>query len=41
MTCGGGYRVIYRVSADTGRNDTAGDVLVLRIFGPRQDRRTP
>jgi hypothetical protein len=29
---------LYRVVPDTGRNDTAGDVLVLRVFGPGQDR---
>ncbi len=33
-----GYRVLYRVEPDTGRNDTAGNVLVLRVFGPGQDR---
>jgi plasmid stabilization system protein ParE len=36
----GGYRALYRVSPDTGRNDTAGDVRVLRVFGPGQDRGT-
>ena len=34
----GGYRVIYQVDPDTGRNDTAGNVLILRIFGPGQSR---
>ncbi len=33
-----GYRVMYIVEPDTGRNDTAGDVLVLRVFGPGQSR---
>jgi hypothetical protein len=33
-----GYRVIYRVDPDTGNNDTAGEVLVLRVFGPGQAR---
>ncbi len=33
-----GYRVIYEVTPDTGQNDSAGDVLVLRVFGPGQDR---
>jgi hypothetical protein len=28
--------VITRVSPDTGRNDTAGHVTILRIFGPGQ-----
>jgi len=27
-----GYRVVYRVTPDTGNNATAGDVLVLRVF---------
>ena len=30
--------VIYEVHPDTGRTATAGDVLVLRVFGPGQDR---
>ena len=34
----GGYRALYRVVPDTGRSETAGDVLVLRGFGPGQDR---
>ncbi len=38
LPCDGGYRALYRVFPDTGRNDTAGDVLVLRVFGPGQDR---
>ena len=33
-----GHRIIYRVDPDTGSNATAGDVLVLRVFGPGQDR---
>jgi plasmid stabilization system protein ParE len=33
-----GYRVRYRVKPDTGRNATAGNVLVLRVFGPYQNR---
>jgi plasmid stabilization system protein ParE len=37
--CGGGWRVLYRVRPDTGRNETAGDVRVLRVYGPGQDRR--
>jgi hypothetical protein len=28
------------VHSDTGRNDTAGDVRVPRVFGPGQDRGT-
>jgi plasmid stabilization system protein ParE len=31
------HRVLYRATPDTGRNDTAGDVIVLRIFGPGQE----
>jgi hypothetical protein len=36
--CTGGYRALYTVVQDTGRSATAGDVLVLRIFGPGQSR---
>jgi plasmid stabilization system protein ParE len=35
----GGWRALYRVRPDTGRDDTAGDVRVLRVYGPAQDRR--
>ena len=38
LPCAGGYRALYEVIPDTGRNETAGDVRVLRVFGPRQDR---
>jgi plasmid stabilization system protein ParE len=38
LPCAGGYRALYRVHPDTSRNDTAGDVRVLRVFGPGQDR---
>ncbi len=34
----GGCRALYAVDPDTGRNDTAGDVIVLRVSGPGQDR---
>jgi hypothetical protein len=39
----GGYRVAtgcftYEVHPDTGRGETAGDVLVPRVFGPGQSR---
>ncbi len=37
----GGYRVFYKVSPDTGWNETAGDVLVLRVYGPGQFRDHP
>jgi len=33
-----GYRVLYMVEPDTGSNETAGDVIVLRLFGPWQER---
>jgi plasmid stabilization system protein ParE len=33
-----GYTVVYRLNPDTGDSRTAGDVLVLRIFGPGQSR---
>ena len=38
LPCPGGYRVLYRVSPDTGRDETAGDIRVLRVFGPGQSR---
>ncbi len=38
LSCDSGYRALYRVRPDTGRNDTAGDVVVLRVFGPGQLR---
>jgi plasmid stabilization system protein ParE len=38
LSVAGGYRVLYRVHPDTGSSATAGDVRVLRVFGPRQDR---
>ncbi len=34
-----GSRVFYKVEPDTGRDETAGDVRVLRVYGPGQDRR--
>jgi plasmid stabilization system protein ParE len=37
--CAGGYRVLYRIVPDTGRDETAGDVRVLRVYGPGQNRR--
>jgi plasmid stabilization system protein ParE len=33
-----GHRVLYAVVPDTGDDRTAGDVLVLRVFGPGQAR---
>lgn len=40
LPCDGGYRALYEVAPDTGHNETAGDVRVLRVFGPGQDRST-
>ena len=40
LPCAGGYRALYRVHPDTGRDETAGDVRLLRVFGPGQDRGT-
>jgi plasmid stabilization system protein ParE len=34
LACDGGYRALYEVIADTGCDQTAGDVRVLRVFGP-------
>ena len=33
-----GYMMMYEVSPDTGDNRTAGDVVILRVFGPHQRR---
>jgi hypothetical protein len=38
LPCDGGYRLLYEVRPDTGRDETAGDVRVLRVFGPGQSR---
>jgi hypothetical protein len=38
LPCEGGYRALYEVRPDTGRSETAGDVVVLRVFGPGQSR---
>jgi len=35
----GEYVILYRVEPDTGNDKTAGDVLILRVFGPGQDQR--
>ncbi len=40
LPCPHGYRVLYELYPDTGVNMTAGDVRVLRVFGPGQDRGT-
>jgi plasmid stabilization system protein ParE len=36
-----GHRIVYEVAPDTGDDATAGDVTVLRVFGPGQDRTDP
>ncbi|HUB15921.1 MAG TPA: hypothetical protein VMB34_28505 [Acetobacteraceae bacterium] len=41
MPCDAGYRALDEVHPDTGRDETAGDVTVLRVYGPGQDRRQP
>ncbi len=33
-----GHTIVYIVDPDTGDSRTAGDVYVLRVFGPGQDR---
>lgn len=38
LPCEGGYRVLYEVEIDTGRDETAGDVIVLRVCVPGQSR---
>jgi len=38
LPCDGGYRALYQVHPDTGRDETAGDVRILRVFGPGQSR---
>ncbi len=38
LPCEGGHRVLYEVTPDTGSNETAGDVRVLRVYGPGQSR---
>jgi plasmid stabilization system protein ParE len=40
LPCAGGYRGLYEVNPDTGRDVTAGDVQVSRVFGPGQNRGT-
>ncbi len=38
LPCEGGYRALYEVIPDTGRDATAGDVIVLPVYGPGQSR---
>lgn len=41
LPCPGGWRAFYEIDPDTGRDDSAGDVRVLRVYGPGQDRGRP
>jgi plasmid stabilization system protein ParE len=38
LPCDGGYRALYEIHPDTGHNETAGNVVVLHVFGPGQSR---
>ena len=38
LPCASGYRALYEVNPDTGRNEDAGDIIVLRVYGPGQSR---
>ena len=38
LPCADGYRALYEVAPDTGHDETAGGVTVLRVFGPGQER---
>lgn len=38
LPCAGGWRALYEVDPDTGISATAGDVIVLRVYGPSQLR---
>ena len=33
-----GHGVVYRLTPATGSHSTAGDILILRVFGPGQQR---
>jgi hypothetical protein len=37
--CAGRCRALQRVTPDAGRDETAGDVRVLQVYEPGQDRR--
>jgi hypothetical protein len=39
LPCEGGYWALDEVHPDTGRDETSGGVVVLRLYGPGQDRR--
>ncbi|MDV2984304.1 UNVERIFIED_CONTAM: type II toxin-antitoxin system RelE/ParE family toxin [Methylobacteriaceae bacterium AG10] len=34
----GGYRILYEIRSGPSRSESEGDVIVLRVFGPGQDR---
>jgi plasmid stabilization system protein ParE len=38
LPCEGGYRTLYQFIPDTVRDETAGDEVVLRVYGPGQSR---
>jgi hypothetical protein len=38
LPCEGGYRTLYQLIPDTVRDETAGDEVVLRVYGPGQSR---
>lgn len=38
LPCAGGYRALYIVEPDTGRDATAGDVQMMRVVDPGQSR---
>ena len=38
LPCVGGYRALYEVISDSGSDESAGDVRVLRVFGPGYSR---
>ena len=33
------YLIVYQVEPDTGETATAGDIIILAVFGPHQGRR--
>lgn len=38
LPCPAGYRAFYEVMPDTGHDIDSGGVVVLRVYGPGQDR---
>jgi hypothetical protein len=41
LPCAGGHRVLYEIIPETGRDETARDVRILRVYGPGQSRDRP